>query len=69
MTALDRALINAFHRPSSRSGTAVAEPPAATPPGTRSQVAAGPAVPLSQALAELAATRKSPLSLQERGRG
>ena len=32
MTALDRALIKAFHRPSSRSGTAVAEPPAAAPP-------------------------------------
>jgi len=50
MTALDRAFIKAYHRPSlSHSGTAVAEPPAATP-----RAAMGPAVPLSQALAELA---------------
>ena len=35
MTALDRALINVFNRPASRSDTAVAEPPAATPPDTR----------------------------------
>ena len=34
MTALDRAIIKAFHRPTSRSGTAVAEPPAAAA-GTR----------------------------------
>ena len=62
MTALDRAIIKAFHRPSPRSGTAVAEPPAAAPSGgvvaqrVGLQVAVGPAVPLSRALAELAAT-------------
>ena len=51
MTALDRTLIKAFHRPPSRSGPAVVEPPAAAP-----HVAVSPAVPLSQALAELADT-------------
>ena len=62
MTALDRALIKTFHRPSSRSGTAVAEPPAAAPSGgvlaqrVGLRVAVSTAVPLSQALAELAAT-------------
>jgi len=55
MTALDRAIIKAYHRPSLRSGNAVAEPPAATP-----RVAESPAVPLSQALAELAATSAAP---------
>ncbi len=60
MTALDRSIIKAYHRPSSRSGTAVAEPPVAAPPSTRLRAAAGPAVPLSQALAELAATSATP---------
>jgi len=50
MTALDRAIIRAFHQPSSRSGRTVAEPPTAAP-----RAAVSAAVPLSQALAELAA--------------
>jgi Mrp family chromosome partitioning ATPase len=54
MTALDQALIKAFRRPA-RSGSATAEPAAIAP-----QIAVGPAVPLSQALAELAATPASP---------
>ena len=53
MTALDRAIIKAFHRPASHAGPAVAEPPAAAPPSTRVPVTASPAVPLSRALAEL----------------
>ena len=51
MTALDRAIIKAFHHPSSGSGAAAAEPAAASP-----HVGASPAVPLSRALAELAAS-------------
>ena len=50
MSALDRAIIQAYRRPASRPGATI-EPPAAVPPA-----AMGPAVPLSQALAELAAT-------------
>ncbi len=49
MTALDRTLIKAFHQPASRPGTAGAEPAAEAP-----RRAARHAVPLSQALAELA---------------
>ena len=61
MTALDRTLIKAFHRPPSRSGAAVVEPPAAVPTGTLSRVAVSPAVPLSQALAELAVVSEIPV--------
>jgi Mrp family chromosome partitioning ATPase len=53
MTALDRAIINAYHRPKSRPGARVAELPAP-------RNAASPAVPLSQALAELAAAPVTP---------
>ena len=59
MTALDRAIIKAYRRPTSPSGTAVAEPRAVAP-----RVTTGPTVPLSQALADLAAT--SPLPLEKR---
>ncbi len=67
MTALDRALIKTFHRPSSRSGTAVAEPPAAAPTGAQFRVAVSPAVPLSRALAELADTPENLPSPSGRG--
>ncbi len=64
MTALDRTLIKAFHRPPSRSGAAVAEPPMAVPAGgARSRATVSPAVPLSQALAELAAVSEVPAEI------
>jgi Mrp family chromosome partitioning ATPase len=47
MSALDRAIIKAYHGPKSRAG-AVAEPPAP-------HIALGPAVPLTQALSDLSA--------------
>jgi Mrp family chromosome partitioning ATPase len=54
MTALDRALIKALHQPSSRSGKAPGETPRVA-----TLAATSPAVPLSQALAELAKGEES----------
>ncbi len=69
MSALDRALIKAYHRPVSRSGNAVAEPPAAVPPDARLRVAVSSPVPLSRALAELAAAPANLPSTSGRGAG
>jgi Mrp family chromosome partitioning ATPase len=63
MTALDRAIIKAYHRPSSRPGTAVAEPPEVTP-DIRSRVAKGPTVALSQALAATATVDPDSFNLE-----